>query len=205
MAERWCRTAINKEPQFETREADGNLYIEGYFAVFDGFYDLYGGDQERIDAHAFDDTIGGDIRALINHDSTLVLGRTAAHTLDLHVDNRGLWGSVLINRADQDAMNLYARVQRGDVSQCSFGFDILSERYEQRDDGSMLWIIERVKLWEVSCCTFPAYEDTAIAARSAEHDEIIKRARDAWKIRAHERLKGDDAHGTESADAQAEA
>lgn len=205
MAERWTRTAINREPQFETREDNGNLYIEGYFAVFDGFYDLYGGDQERVDAHAFDNTLGGDIRALINHDTTLVLGRTTAHTLDLRVDNHGLWGSILINRDDQDAMNLYARVQRGDVSQCSFGFDILSERYEQRDDGSVLWVIEDVKLYEVSCCTFPAYEDTAIAARSAEHDDIKRRARDAWKIRAKEKLKGREVNGTESADAQAEA
>ena len=188
MAE-WTRTAINHEHDFQTREADGNLYIEGYFAVFDGFYNLFGGDQERIDPHAFDKTLGGDIRALINHDTTLVLGRTAAHTLDLKVDSRGLYGSILINRNDQDAMNMYARVQRGDVSQCSFGFDIFDEEVTIRDDGSALWTIKEVKLWEVSCCTFPAYEDTAIAARSAEHDEMRKRTIESRKIKLRERLR----------------
>lgn len=199
MSEKWTRTAINREPRFETREADGNLYIDGYFAVFDGYYNIFDGNQERIDPHAFDETLGGDIRALINHDTTLVLGRTAAHTLELRVDSRGLWGSILINRDDQDAMNLYARVQRGDVSQCSFGFDILAESYENRNDGTILWTIERVKLYEVSCCTFPAYEDTAIAARSAECDDIKRRAREAWKIRAIEKLKGSVRDGAESA------
>lgn len=187
----WKRTALYRDNEFKTRDADGNLYIEGYFAVFDGFYDLWGGDQERIDPHAFDDTIGGDIRALINHDTTLVLGRTAAHTLELRIDSHGLWGSILINRDDQDAMNMYARVQRGDVSQCSFGFDILEESYEARADGTMLWTIKKVKLWEVSCCTFPAYEDTAIAARTAERDDIKRKALESWKIRANKKLKGE--------------
>ena len=47
------------------------------------------------------------------HDTTLVLGRTKAGTLTLKEDSRGLWGSIQINRDDVDAMNLYARVQRG--------------------------------------------------------------------------------------------
>ena len=191
MANQWKRTAINREHDFSTREADGNLYIEGYFAVFDGFYDLWDGDQERVDRHAFDETISGDVRALTNHDTTRVLGRTSARTLVLRIDEHGLWGSILINRNDQDAMNMYARVQRGDVSQCSFGFDILSEDYEKRADGSILWTIRKVKLWEVSCCTFPAYEDTAIAARSAEHDDIRRRALESWRIKTKQKLKGD--------------
>ena len=196
MAEMWKRTAINKRPEFTTRDADGNLCIEGYFAVFDDFYDLWGGDQECVDPHAFDETIHDDIRALINHDSTLVLGRTSANTLNLKVDNRGLWGSILINRNDQDAMNLYARVQRGDVNQCSFGFDIIEESHEVRADGSILWTLKNVKLWEVSCCTFPAYEDTAIAARTADREDIKRKALESWRIRAKNKLKGDDNIGT---------
>ena len=187
----WKRTALYRDNEFKTRDADGNLYIEGYFAVFDGFYDLWGGDQERIDPHAFDDTIGGDIRALINHDTTLVLGRTAAHTLELRIDSRGLWGSILINRDDQDAMNMYARVQRGDVSQCSFGFDILKESHEMRADGTVLWTIKKAKLWEVSCCTFPAYEDTVIAARTADKNDIKRKALESWRIRAKQKIKGE--------------
>ena len=114
------RTALVRDGKFTTRAEDGNLYIEGYFAVFGSEYRMWENAIETIDEDAFNETVDGDVRALVNHDSTLVLGRTTAGTLTLRVDRTGLWGSILINRSDQDAMNLYERVKRGDVSQCSF-------------------------------------------------------------------------------------
>ena len=113
-----------KDDGFQTREADGNLYIDGYFAVFNSEYWLWNDAFETIDPGAFSLETDVDVRALTNHDTTLVLGRTTAGTLTLRVDERGLFGTILINAEDQDACNLYARVKRGDVSQCSFGFDI---------------------------------------------------------------------------------
>ena len=182
------------ESKFQIREENEQKRIEGFFAVFDGIYDIAPGMSESIDSHAFDNTLSGDIRALINHDTTLVLGRTAAHTLDLRTDAHGLWGSILINPNDQDAMNLYERVKRGDVNQCSFGFDITNEDAEVREDGSVHWTIKDVKLYEVSVCTFPAYETTEVSARSAEAVDIRKRRFDAWKaetIKSHDWLKGE--------------
>lgn len=182
------------ESKFQTREENEEKRIEGYFSVFDGIYDIAPGVSESIDSHAFDNTLSGDIRALINHDTTLVLGRTAAHTLELRTDAHGLWGSILINPNDQDAMNMYERVKRGDVDQCSFGFDITNEDTEVREDGSVHWTIKGVKLYEVSVCTFPAYETTEVSARSAEAVDIRKRRFDAWKaetIKSHDWLKGE--------------
>lgn len=166
--------------QFRAAEQDGELYIEGYFAVFGSIYQICPGASESIDPHAFDDTIGDDVRALINHDTTLVLGRTVVGTLELRVDAHGLWGRIKINRNDTDAMNLYQRVQRGDVSQCSFGFAILDERTEHKDNGDVHWTILKVKLYEVSPCTFPAYEETNVSARKREYDQIT----DARKVDA---------------------
>lgn len=194
---RQLRTAAT---QFETREDGDNLVIEGYFAVFNSNYDLGWGMSESIAPGAFTKTLSDDIRALINHDTTLVLGRTSAHTLEVRQDEHGLWGRIVINPNDQDAMNLYARVQRGDVSQCSIGFDILDEETEYRGED-VHWTIKEVKLWEVSACTFPAYEETAIAARSADKAELQKRATEAWRAKAYEKLKGGAGHGTESPDA----
>ena len=83
-------------------------------------------------------------------------------------------------------MNLYERVKRGDVDQCSFGFEITDEETDFRDDGSIHWTIKGVNLYEVSACTFPAYRETNISARSAELQEMKKRSVDAWK----EKTKG---------------
>lgn len=129
---------------FQTRAADNDLYIEGYFAVFNSEYQLWEGTSEVIKPGAFTDSISGDVRALINHDTSLVLGRTKSGTLTLRQDERGLWGSVRINRDDVDAMSLYARVQRGDVDQCSFGFAIKRETFVDLGGGNCRWEIEEV-------------------------------------------------------------
>jgi hypothetical protein len=177
--------------EFQTREDGDNLKIEGYFAVFDGVYEMAPGLTESIAPGAFTKTLSRDIRALTNHDTTLVLGRTKAHTLELREDNHGLWGSITINPKDSDAMNLYERVKRGDVDQCSFGFDIRSEDTDIREDGSIHWTIREVDLYEVSACTFPAYEETSISARAKERDQIQERALNAWKETARKKLKGE--------------
>lgn len=177
--------------EFLTREDGEDLKIEGYFAVFDSVYEIAPGMSESIAPGAFSKTLSGDIRALTNHDTTLVLGRTKAHTLELREDSHGLWGSIKINRNDADAMNLYERVKRGDVDQCSFGFNIRSEDTDIREDGSVHWTLRDVDLFEVSACTFPAYEETSISARSKQRDEIQKRTMQAWRESAMKKLKGE--------------
>lgn len=186
------RTAMTRDAEFLTREAeDGARYIEGYFAVYGGVYQLWDDVSETVDPGAFDLAADRDVRALTNHDTTLVLGRTMAGTLELRTDERGLWGSVRINDKDQDAVNLYERVKRGDVTQCSFGFDILDELIENRTDGSTVFHLQRVKLYEVSVCTFPAYEETGVQARKAELADMKKRKCDAWAAATLARLKGE--------------
>lgn len=176
---------------FETRsDEDGNQYIEGYFSVFNSVYDMGQGMSESIAPHAFDDTLSDDIRCLTNHDTRLVLGRTSAHTFELRQDEHGLWGRVLINPKDSDAMNTKARVDRGDVNQASFGFDILQEDTEIREDGSVHWTIRKVKLYECSVVTFPAYTETNLSARQADLEEIKKRSLEAWKEKMKNKLGG---------------
>ena len=178
---------INTE--FTTREDSEELTIEGYFAVFNSNYEIFTGATESIAQGAFTDAISGDVRALVNHDTTLVLGRNKAHTLELREDERGLWGKVRINPNDSAAMDLYERVKRGDVDGCSIGFDIADEETEFRENGDVHFTIKKVlPLYEVSCCTFPAYQETNISARAAQIDEIKKREADAWRTKTKERL-----------------
>ena len=132
MSEISMRQVRGMPVKFETREESENIYISGYFAVFNSDYEIWPGATESVAETAFDGTLSDDIRCLIDHETRLVLGRTKVNTLTLKVDSRGLWGEVRINKNDVDAMNLYERVRRGDVDQCSFGFDILDEEFEDR-------------------------------------------------------------------------
>lgn len=175
---------------FKARDDDGKKHVEGYFAVFNSDYELWEGASESVDPHAFDNTLSRDIRALQDHDSRLVLGRNKAHTLTLKVDERGLWGDVIINENDQDALNLYARVLRGDVDQCSFGFEINKEEFEERSDGTVHWTLKDVTLYEVSVVTFPAYESTSVSARKRDLTEFRKKSIDVLKRNMMKKLKG---------------
>ena len=111
--------------------------------------------------------------------------------MELKEDSRGLWGRVEINQSDRDAMNLYERVKRRDVDQCSFGFDILSEDTDYREDGSVHWTIRKVKLYEVSVVTFPAYEETSVSARKRDLEAIEKRKAEAWRESMRKKVRGE--------------
>lgn len=176
---------------FKTREDGEEKRIEGYFAVFNSVYEITPDMTESVAPGAFSNTLDGDIRALIDHETMYVLGRNQAGTLELREDERGLWGSILINPNDQDAMNLYSRVMRGDVNQCSFGFDILSEETDFQEDGSVHFTITEVRLYEVSVCTFPAYSETQVEARREDKELIMKRENEKWRAEMKAILKGE--------------
>lgn len=175
--------------ELKTRSENDEMVIEGYFVVFNNQTELWKGAYEEIAPNALEKTLSNDIRALINHDTTLVLARNKAGTLELRTDSRGLWGSIKINPNDTDAVNLYERVKRGDVDQCSFGFNVVSEETEWRDDGTVKWTITEVDLHEVSVCTFPAYEDTGVVARSKEVEQHKEKQLEVRKNNLKARLK----------------
>lgn len=159
----------------QTREAENDqMIIGGYFVVFNTWTELFEGYFEQVSPKAFENIDLTDIRALINHNDGLVLGRTKSNTLTLRVDDKGLYGEIKVNPNDQDAVNLYERVKRGDVDQCSFGFQITNEELEDTIEGYRS-IITGIKLYEVSVVTFPAYEDTSVSARSKDIFNFRKR------------------------------
>ncbi|ORX22396.1 phage prohead protease [Thermoanaerobacterium sp. PSU-2] len=170
-------------------EGDSDKYIEGYFIVYNQETELWPGYFEKVAPEAVNNTLGNDIRALINHDTTLVLGRNKAGTLELKSDGHGLWGSIKINQNDSDAMNLYERVKRGDVSQCSFGFNVLDEEDEWRQDGTLHTTLRAIDLHEVSVCTFPAYEETGVQARHREIEKYKQKQIEIRKKKLKERLR----------------
>jgi len=181
---RSLQSELKTRSESDTQE----IYIEGYFAVFNKETELWRGAYEEIALGAFDNTLSNDVRALINHDTSLVLGRNKSGTLELKADSYGLWGRIKVNSKDTDAVNLYERVKRGDVDQCSFGFNINKESTDWRDDGTVKWTIEEIDLHEVSVVTFPAYEATGVQARHAEVEQYKARQLEQRKQKLKERL-----------------
>lgn len=172
------------------QEATDKKIISGYFIVFDTETELYTGVREEVSPDALVGVDLSDVKALIDHDTAKVLGRTKANTLSLSVDSKGLYGEIIVNESDQEAMNLYSRVQRGDVDQCSFGFEILNEEMIQNSDGTVKFIIKSINLYEVSVVTFPAYQETAVEARSKQIEDAQKRTLQARKDELKEKLNG---------------
>lgn len=175
--------------EMHVREADGQKRLEGYFSVFDVPYEVVPGWIETIAPGAFTRALasGDDVKVLWNHDTNLVLGSTGNKTAELRQDERGLFGSTEINENDQDAKNAYARVDRGDVTGCSFGFEISKMEESWDDDGTYRTrILEVSPLYEVSPCTFPAYAQTSITARAAEE---LNAAKEKFEARKTEKIK----------------
>ena len=181
-----------RRTDFKTRTEGEDLIIEGYFVVFDQPYYVDDMMEEIVCPGAFDSCEMDDVRALVDHLPHLVLGRTIAHTLSLSLDDYGLFGSIRINSQDTDAVNLHARTQRGDVDQASFGFDEAEDGvvWEDLPNGRIRRCIRHIsKLWEVSVCTFPAYEQTYVSARSHAADDMKAAALRAKKNNLKRRLK----------------
>ncbi|HEL1817133.1 TPA: HK97 family phage prohead protease [Streptococcus suis] len=175
--------------QFQTREEQesGDLILSGYFIKFDQETELWPGYFEVIKREGVEKAIkDADIRALFNHDHSLVLGRTGNDTVRLGVDDVGLFGDIIINKDDPQAVGAYARVQRGDVIGCSFGFFPIKINTEERDDGSYLDTILDLEIFEVSPCTFPAYPQTEIAARQKDFESQLRANRELLDQRKKE-------------------
>ena len=175
---------------FHTRQENDERFIEGYFIRFNEETELWDGVFEEVAPEAVDDSLkNNDIRCLFNHDTNIVLGRTGNGTLELRKDEKGLFGRVKINPNDKQALDIYARIERGDINACSFGFNIINEEIQNRDDGTVKFILRKIDLHEVSPVTFPAYPTTSIEARKKDLEQYKQRLLETRKNKLKERLR----------------
>lgn len=169
------RTFIVDNLSIETRE-DNPPRIVGHAAVFNQVTDIGGWFREMVLPGAFAESIvNDDVRALFNHDPNFILGRNKANTLRLSEDERGL--AIEIDPPDtQTSRDLQVSISRGDITQMSFAFEALAIEWQFPEDDSELRILKKVKLYDVSPVTFPAYEGTDVSLRDAlkSRDEARK-------------------------------
>ena len=149
--------------------------IRGYAAVFDSMSQPLMGFREVIRKGAFRKTVReADIRALWNHDPNFVLGRKSARTLQLSEDDKGLLARIFPPQTTW-ASDLMESIQRGDVSQMSFGFRAIKDKWNPPGaDGLPVRELLEVQLFDVSPVTFPAYPQTEVHVR-AVMDAVLNR------------------------------
>lgn len=161
----------------EVRKAEGN-FIEGYGALYN-VRSLDMGFIETIMPGAFDKADISDVRMLWNHNGDMVMARSKNGTLSVNADERGLFyrGDVALTSYGHDAL---ISVERGDVDQSSFAFDLdfqKDDEWDFDDDGRMHRKIHRIRsVADVSPTAFPAYPQTKIDKRAlAEIQEILQK------------------------------
>lgn len=169
MKDKELRSFALNEFRVDTENDKPKMY--GHAAMFDSLSEDLGGFRERIAPGAFSKSLeSADIRALFNHDSNIVLGRNKSGTLRLKEDKTGL--AIEIDPPDtQAARDLIVSMDRGDISQMSFGFRTISDKWAKLD-GEWIRTLLEVDLFDVSPVTYPAYAATDIAVRSMQ--EAIK-------------------------------
>jgi HK97 family phage prohead protease len=150
----------------EVRKADNKKMAAGYAALFNSETDIGGYFREVIAPGAFSGAKDSDVRALVDHNSGRVIGRTTAGTLRLSEDTKGL--AVEIDLPDTtDGRDLAVSMERGDITGMSFGFRVTKEQWDESTSPPLRTIMA-VDLFEVSAVAFPAYEDTQVALRSLD-------------------------------------
>lgn len=167
------RRATSKRPEIRAAGDVGKV-ARGYAALFNSETNIGGYFREVIAPGAFADAIkSSDVRALIDHDTGRVIGRTTAGTLRLSEDSTGL--AVEIDLPDtSDGRDLAVQLERGDISGMSFGFRVTHDEWDETGDIPKR-TIHAVELFEVSVVAFPAYDDTSIALRSLDAARNEKR------------------------------
>jgi HK97 family phage prohead protease len=155
----------------ELRNADtGQSMLKGYALRFGSTYDM-GWFTEEISRSALDNADLTDVRILFNHDPNQILGRTSANTARVGIDSTGLWYEVDLPNSP-NGQNARVAVERGDVSQSSWGFMLnrsqneSPDKWEMRDGKEHRTITDVKKVLDASPVTFPANPDTTIAKRS---------------------------------------
>jgi HK97 family phage prohead protease len=154
--------------ELRTSGSDSERKIEGYAAKFGKKSEDLGGFREVLNKGCFTRTLslGADVRMLVDHDPSKILGRTKAGTLKLTEDGIGLRFSCTLPDTTV-ARDVYTSIQRGDITQCSFGFYCVDEDMEEdKTTGGLLRYVNDVDLFDCSVVTYPAYTDTEVNARS---------------------------------------
>jgi HK97 family phage prohead protease len=172
------RRAFTGKVERRAADADG-FDFEGLASRVGTEYTMYEDETEiwteEIAPGAFDDVLGDDVRILINHKDSAILGRTKSGTAKVWVDADGLRYAWKNPTEITYAADLAVSINRGDIDQSSFGFRTSwrNNKWEEipLPDGKRKYkrtIMKFDELFDASPVTYPANPDTAVGARDFE-------------------------------------
>lgn len=158
-----------------------NKKLIGQPIVYNSRSENLGGFVEMIAPNAFSEQLATapDIRALVEHDSKLILGRTKSGTLKINENHSGLQVEIEPPNT-QSSRDLMVSVERGDISGMSFSFSVPeggdSWDFEQTP---ALRTVNKAILHEVTITSLPAYQATNIqVAKRALENRVLNA--DKW-------------------------
>jgi HK97 family phage prohead protease len=146
----------------------GKRTIKGYASVFNTLSDDLGGFKEMIAPKSFSRclSMNADVRLLVDHLPSSILGRSTAGTLRLSEDNFGLAIECDLPETTLGNDTLIS-IRRGDLNSMSFGFICCDESWSVMPDGTKLRTVSDADLFDVSVVTYPAYKSSSVGmARS---------------------------------------
>jgi hypothetical protein len=145
--------------------SEGVATIAGYAAVFENEYDVAGQFTESVDPKAFNRTLKNraqDLAVVWSHDADRVLGTVASDTARFATDDHGLRYEADLDLADPDGMGAWRKITTGKVRQSSFSFEVVRDKWEERDDAPPHRTLKEVRLWEASPVLWGANPETAV-------------------------------------------
>lgn len=167
--------------------------ITGYALKFNRWSEDLGGFKEIISPGALDGAEMSDVRGLIDHNSSNIIGRTVAGSLKLEVDDIGLKFRCQLPDTSY-AKDLMENLRNGNINQCSFAFSVEDEDidYDENTDIFERTIKKFREIFDVSVVTYPAYRDTDVAPAIRSIEKIKDEAqeqREAEEKEEREKLK----------------
>ena len=155
------------------KNEDNKMEIKGYAAVFNSpeTYDY----TEVIAPTAFDDADMSDVVLRYNHnDSFMVLARTRNKSLNLSVDEKGLFMDAILQDDIQAHKDIFNAIQSGLIDKQSFAFSVEEDNYDYETDTRTITKIG--KLFDTSVVDQPFYNATDVSvARDVNNEEFLSR------------------------------
>ena len=159
--------------QFRAEDTeDGKMEIKGYASVFNS-PETYSY-TEVIAPTAFDNADMSDVVLRYNHnDSFIILARTRNKSLELNIDDKGLFMNATLQDDITEHRNIFNAIKSRLIDKQSFAFSVEDDEYDYDTDTRTITRIGKV--FDVSVVDQPFYNATDVQLARSKSDDFLER------------------------------